>query len=100
LVVLLLGAADPTQFVRATAACFIAVYVIVLASAVRILRSRMRILATVTLALTVVLAAFSSWYLLVPAVAGAIAFVVRRQLLHADGWSRAATARGDGATTR
>jgi amino acid efflux transporter len=80
LVVLLVGAANPTQYVRATSACFIAVYVLVLASAVRILDSHMRWLAAVTLALTVVLAAFSSWYLLVPALAGMVAIVLRRSL--------------------
>jgi len=80
LALLIAGFSSTAELVRATSACFIAVYVIVLASAVRILEGRGRVLALVTLALTVVLAVFSSWYLLVPAVAGTVALAVRRSL--------------------
>jgi amino acid efflux transporter len=78
LVTLLVGFSNTEQYVRATSACFIAVYVLVLASAARILEGRMRVLALVTLALTVVVAVFSAWYLLVPAAAGAVGLAVRR----------------------
>jgi amino acid efflux transporter len=79
-VALLAGFASTDALVRATSACFIAVYVLALASGFRILDGRARVLAFVTLAFTVVLAAFSSWYLLVPAVAGTAAVALRRAL--------------------
>jgi amino acid efflux transporter len=75
---LLAGVGNTEELVRATSACFIAVYVLVLASAVRILEGRTRLLALVTLVLTMVLAVFSSWYLFVPAAAGVVAFLLRR----------------------
>jgi amino acid efflux transporter len=78
LVALLVGFSNTEQYVRATSACFIAVYVLVLASTVRILEGRVRVLALVTLVLMMVLAVFSSWYLLVPAVAGAVALLLKR----------------------
>ncbi len=80
LAALLAGFASTDALVRATSACFIAVYVLALASGYRILDGRPRVLALVTLALTVVLAAFSAWYLLVPALAGAVAVMLRRAL--------------------
>ena len=81
---LLAGVASTDQLVRATSACFIAVYVLALASGFRILDGRVRALALVTVSLTVVLAVFSSWYLLVPALAGGAAVVLRRALRVAD----------------
>jgi len=75
---LLLGVSSTTVLVRAVSACFIAVYLLVLAAAVRILQARGRILAAAALALTVVLAVFSSWYLLVPAVAAGAALAIDR----------------------
>jgi amino acid efflux transporter len=75
---LLAGVGNTEELVRATSACFIAVYVLVLASAVRILEDHTRLLALVTLVLTMVLAVFSSWYLFVPAAAGVVAFLLRR----------------------
>ena len=84
LAALLAGFTSTDALVRATSACFIAVYVLALASGFRILDGRVRLLALGTLVLTIVLAAFSSWYLLVPAVAGAAAVVLRRALRVAD----------------
>jgi amino acid efflux transporter len=66
------------DLVRATSACFIVVYVLALASAVRILAGRVRVAAAVALSLTVVVAAFSSAFLLVPAGAAAVALAFRR----------------------
>jgi amino acid efflux transporter len=80
LVALLAGFSSTEQYVRATSACFVAVYVLVLASAVRILEGGGRRLAFVTLVLTIVLAAFSSWYLLVPAGAGVAAVALNHAL--------------------
>ena len=59
------------NLVRATSACFIAVYVLAVYSATRILDGRLRALAWVTLAMVLVLAVFSTWYLAVPVVAAA-----------------------------
>jgi amino acid efflux transporter len=77
---LIAGLTTTEALIRATSACFIAVYVLALASAVRILDGRVRVLALVSLALTVVVAAFSGWYLLLPVAAGAAAVTLRRRL--------------------
>src|SRR5262249_7033896 len=63
------GLGDTADLVRATSACFIAVYVLALAAAVRILSGRLRLAAAVALVLVCVVAAFSSTFLLVPAIA-------------------------------
>ena len=75
---LLAGISSTDALVRATSSCFIAVYVPVLASAVRILERTGRVLASVTLALTIVITVFSAWYLLVPALAGTAALALRK----------------------
>jgi amino acid efflux transporter len=77
---LLAGFTTTDALVRATSACFIAVYVLALASAVRILDGALRRIAIATLVLTAVVAVFSAWFLLVPLVAGAGAFALRRAL--------------------
>ena len=69
---LLAGVSNTDNLVRATSACFIAVYVLAVYSATRILDGRLRALAWVTLAMVLVLAVFSTWYLAVPVVAAAI----------------------------
>jgi amino acid efflux transporter len=81
LLIRLAGISSTAAFVRGTSACFICVYVLVLASAVRILDGRLRVLAASTLVLTLVVTVFSSWYLLVPVVAGAAALALRRSLV-------------------
>ena len=63
--------------VRATSACFIAVYVLALASAARMLAGRLRAAALVALALVLVVGVFSSAFLLVPAVAVLASLAVR-----------------------
>ena len=77
---LIAGLASPEALIRATSACFIVVYVLALASAVRILDGRLRALACVSLVLTAVVAAFSAWYLLLPLAAGVAAVGLRRGL--------------------
>jgi amino acid efflux transporter len=64
--------------VRATSACFITVYVLALASAVRILAGRVRTAAAVALALVTVVAVFSSAFLLVTAAACLLSPGLRR----------------------
>ena len=77
---LLAGISSTSDLVRATSACFIGVYVLALFAAVRILDGRTRVGAAVTLALMVVLAVFSSWFLFVPAAAAVIALALRSAL--------------------
>jgi amino acid efflux transporter len=66
LVALLLGFSSADGLIRATAACFIAVYVAATASAIRILTGRARVAALSAFVLVLVVAAFSEWYLLLP----------------------------------
>jgi amino acid efflux transporter len=77
---LLAGLANTDDLVRATSACFIAVYAFALLSAARILSGAVRVAAAVTFALVLVLAAFSAWFLAVP-LAAAVASLALRSLL-------------------
>lgn len=63
---LVAGFAIADDLVRATSACFVAVYIAAAASAARVLHGTPRAAALVSTALSVVVAAFSAWYLLVP----------------------------------
>jgi hypothetical protein len=76
--VLLPGWLTAAELVRATSACFVVVYVITTASAVRLLRGAARICALVSFALMAVVAAFSAAYLLAPALAGCLFYVLGR----------------------
>jgi amino acid efflux transporter len=87
LVALAAGISTTADLIRATSACFIAVYVLALASAVRILRGRVRTAAAVALVLVTVVAFFSSAFLLVPA-AAAVASVGLRRLARPAGSGR------------
>ena len=69
LVALVAGISSTDDLVRATSACFVAVYVLALASAVKILAGGARLAAAIALALVLVVAVFSSFFLLVPAFA-------------------------------
>jgi len=71
------GATSADVLVRATSACFVAVYVLALASAVRIASGALRAAAATALLLVCVVGVFSSWYLLVPAVAAVLAVGLR-----------------------
>ncbi len=79
LVLLALGAgfSNAADLVRATSACFVAVYLLSLASAVRILAGPIRVCAVVSLALVSVVAVFSEAFLLVPFAAALVALGVR-----------------------
>jgi len=79
LVLLALGAGFSTaaDLVRATSACFVAVYLLSLASAVRILAGRTRVCAIVSVALVTVVAVFSEAFLLVPLAAALAALGAR-----------------------
>jgi amino acid efflux transporter len=74
------GVGSTEDLVRATSALFIAVYVLALLSAARILDGGVRGAAVVGLAATVVLSVFSEGFLVVPAVAAAAALALNRGL--------------------
>jgi amino acid efflux transporter len=78
LVALAAGAGSTAGLVRATSACFIAVYLLALASATRMLAGRLRAAALIALALVCAVAVFSSTYLLVPAAAAVVSLALRR----------------------
>jgi len=78
LIALAAGATTPTDLVRATSACFIAVYVIALASAVRVLVGRSRLAAVIAVGPMVVVAMFSSEFLVVPVAAALACLGLRR----------------------
>ena len=75
---LVAGFSSTEALVRATSACFIVVYVLASASAIRILRGRIRAAAFSALVLTVALGVFSAGYLAVPAAVIVVALVLRR----------------------
>jgi amino acid efflux transporter len=77
------GFSSASDLVRATSACFVAVYVLSLASATRILSGRMRTAAVVSLALVAVVAVFSGTFLLVPLAAAIVVLALRRKTLAA-----------------
>ena len=74
------GVGSTDDLVRATSALFIAVYVLALASAARILDGPVRAAAIVSLVAMCVLGVFSAWFLVVPLVAALLSFALRRQL--------------------
>jgi amino acid efflux transporter len=86
---LIAGIGTTDDFVRATSACFIAVYALALLSAVRILDGRARAAAGATLVLVLVVAVFSSWFLAVPVVAGVAALALRSALVARSSGARA-----------
>src|SRR5437764_995377 len=77
---LVAGLSSTGDLVRATSACFIAVYVLAILSATRFLAGRVRGAAVAALELTLALAVFSGRFLAVPAVAGVAAFALHRTL--------------------
>jgi amino acid efflux transporter len=85
LALLVAGALHAEDLVRATSACFIAVYVLALGAAVRILTGRLRAVAAVALAMSAVLAVFSSYFLALPSAAAAIVLAVRARYSGNDG---------------
>jgi amino acid efflux transporter len=79
LVALVAGFSSTGALVRATGACFIAVYLLALAAAVRILPGSGRAVAVTALVLMVVVAAFSATFLLLPAAAAAVSLALLRR---------------------
>jgi amino acid efflux transporter len=101
LLALAAGFGSTAGLIRATSACFIAVYVLALASAVRILRGRIRMAAAIALGLVTVVAVFSSRFLLVPAAAAMLSLGLRQlarptaTILLGPGTSTQASTRAD-----
>jgi amino acid efflux transporter len=81
---LVAGFSSTDGLVRATSACFIAVYLLAIFSAIRILDGRVRLAAAIALALVVVLAVFSGWFLAVPVVSALAALGLHRRLVRAN----------------
>jgi amino acid efflux transporter len=81
---LVLGLGSAEGLIRATSALFVAVYVLALLSAVRILDGRVRLAAVSAFACSLALAAFSAAFLLVPAAAAVVAVVLRRRLARSE----------------
>jgi amino acid efflux transporter len=77
---LIAGLGATEDLVRATSALFIAVYVLAILSAIRILDGMPRIAAASALVLTMALAVFSAQFVLVPAVVAVAALVLRRRV--------------------
>jgi amino acid efflux transporter len=80
LAALVAGWTSTSDLVRATSACFIAVYVLAIFSALRILDGRSRAAAAFALASVLVLAVFSTWFLVIPLVTAAGSLALRRSL--------------------
>jgi amino acid efflux transporter len=76
------GVSSTEDLVRATSALFIAVYVLAIVSAVRILDGRARAAAMSALVLVAVTAVFSAEYLVVPVVTAAALLLVQGVLEH------------------
>ena len=74
---LLAGATSPADLVRATSACFIVVYILALGSAAKVLSGRGRTVALTALVPVIVVAAFSSVFLAVPAGAALLSYALR-----------------------
>ncbi len=69
------GVINATDLVRATSSLFVCVYVLSIASAVKILRGRDRVMAIAAVVMVALIAAFSSWYILVPAVVAVLSLL-------------------------
>ncbi len=85
---LVAGIGTTEDLVRATSALFIAVYVLALSSAARILGGSVRLAAMAALALSIALAVFSAQFLVVPAAAAAVVLLGRRRLSERPGARR------------
>ncbi len=69
------GVINATDLVRATSSLFVCVYVLSIASAVKILRGRDRAMALAAVVMVALITAFSSWYILVPAVVAVLSLL-------------------------
>jgi amino acid efflux transporter len=77
---LVAGVGTTEDLVRSTSALFIAVYVLAISSAIKILAGGVRVAAMVGLTLTLVLAVFSAQFLVVPLAVAGGSLLLRRRL--------------------
>jgi amino acid efflux transporter len=77
---LVAGIGTTEDLVRATSALFIAVYVLAISSAIKILAGAVRVAAFAALVLTLTLAVFSAQFLLVPVAVAAASLLLRHRL--------------------
>jgi amino acid efflux transporter len=77
---LVAGVGTTEDLVRSTSALFIAVYVLAIASAIKILAGGVRAAALLGLALTLALAVFSAQFLVVPLAIAAGSLLLRGRL--------------------
>jgi hypothetical protein len=75
LVALAAGLVGPTDLIRATSSLFVAVYVLTIASALRVLRGRARVAAIAAVIMVAAVALFSGWYAVIPAGVGLLSFL-------------------------
>lgn len=81
---LVVGLGSAEGLIRATSALFVAVYVLALLSAIRILDGRVRTAAVAAFATSLALAVFSAWFLLVPAASALVAVALHRTLRRSE----------------
>ena len=72
---LLAGWLNATDLIRATSSLFVCVYVLAIASAIRILRGRARLAAVAAIVMVGLIAAFSGRYIAVPAAVAALSLL-------------------------
>ena len=92
------GVSGTSDLIRASAACFIAVYVFSLAAALRLLGGVLRATAAVSLASICVVGVFSSLYLTVPAATALLVLAVRSTAPRARALRLNTTQRWDGSS--
>ncbi len=89
---LVLGVVGPAEIVLATSACFVAVYVLTLAAARKMLTGGLRVCATLALVLFCGLGPFLRWWLLLPVGVVVVAVpLLRRRWSRPDGVEGAVT---------
>lgn len=81
---LAVGWLNATELVRATSSLFVGVYVVTIASAVRILRGRERAFALTAVVMVAIIAVFSGAYVLVPLAVAVPALLYRRSKTRLD----------------
>ena len=92
------GLLSATDLVRATSSLFVGVYILAIASAVRILRGRARATAMAAVIMVAIVGFFSGWYILVPAAAAGLSLLqwsVHRWLPTISGRAREPTPLGE-----
>lgn len=72
---LAVGLLNAKDLIRATSSLFVGVYVLAIASAVRILRGRARVTDLAAVIMVAIVACFSGWYVVVPAIVAVLSLL-------------------------